>query len=233
MNSKTVAIHQPQYLPWIPYFDKILRSDFFILLDNVQFQKNGMQNRNQIKTPQGAVWLTVPIKHSFGQLISEVEISDVRSVVKHLKTVEMNYKKAPYYEQVFPMLASVVEKSPARLVNLNNELLFQLLKYLQYQGEIVLASDLDVEGEGSDLVLNICKEMKAKSYISGTGGKNYMNLTDFEKNRIQIVFQEFKEEEYPQMFEKIGFVKNLSIVDLLFNLGSKKSVQYIEEGRLN
>src|SRR3989338_2834285 len=214
MNSNTVTIHQPQYLPWIPYFDKILRSDFFVLFDNVQFQKNGMQNRNQIKTPQGAVWLTVPVKHSFGQLISKVEISDVKSVVKHLKTIEMNYKKAPYYFEVFPIISSVIEKPSTRLVDLNNELLFQFLKYLQYRGEIVLASDLGVAGEGSDLVLNICKKMKAKNYISGAGGKNYMNLSDFDQNQVQVVFQEFEEEEYPQMFGNIGFVKHLSIVDL-------------------
>jgi len=102
-----ITIHQSQYLPWLPYFDKVLRSNIFVILDDVQFQKNGVQNRNQIKTPNGVVWLTVPVRQKFGQLIREVEIADSKFVNKHLNAIKTSYGKAPFFKAMFEELASV------------------------------------------------------------------------------------------------------------------------------
>lgn len=231
MSAKTITIHQPQYLPWVPYFDKILRSDVFVILDNVQFQKNGLQNRNQIKTVNGVTWLTVPVQHSFGQAISETKIADQKQVHKHLKTIEMAYKKSPYYAEIIELVRPVIEADHTFLSNLNCELLGNFLGYLEYKGDVIKASELGVTGKGSDLVLNICKTLNADVYISGAGGKDYMKLEDFENSNIKVVFQEYKNVEYPQLFQEQGFVRDLSILDLLFNNG-KESIGFIEKGRI-
>ncbi|MBU1996568.1 MAG: WbqC family protein, partial [Candidatus Omnitrophica bacterium] len=95
-----VSIHQPQYLPWLGYFDKIIRSDVFVLLDNVQFKKNDWQNRNKIKTSQGAQWITVPIIHDFGQSISDTQTNNtVNWKEEHLKTLTINYSKSKYFKK--------------------------------------------------------------------------------------------------------------------------------------
>ena len=134
---KRVTIHQPQYLPWVPYFDKILRCDEFVFLDNVQFQKNGLQNRNQIKGSQGVQWLTIPVKHSFGQLICETQIANRRELNKHLKTLEMNYKKASYFDEVFALISDSYESASGNLSDFCCEIVIKLLNYLGYEGQVV------------------------------------------------------------------------------------------------
>ncbi len=94
-----VSVHQPQYLPWLGYFDKIERSDIFVFLDNVQFKKNEWQNRNKIKTSEGWQWLSVPVIHKFMQKISEVKINNtVWWGKKHLNALVTNYSKAPFFK---------------------------------------------------------------------------------------------------------------------------------------
>jgi hypothetical protein len=228
---KRITIHQPQYIPWVPYFDKILRCDEFVFLDNVQFQKNGLQNRNQIKGPQGVQWLTIPVKHSFGQLICETQIANRKELKKHLKTLEMNYKKAPCFDEVFALISDSCESTSSNLSDFCCEIIIKLLNYLGYEGQIVRNSDLGVEGKASNLVLNICQERESDIYISGQGGKNYLNLEKFINAGIQVEFQKYQSQEYQQCFSKAGFCKGLSIIDLLFNEG-KNSLAIIENGRI-
>lgn len=226
-----LTIHQPQYIPWVPYFDKVLYSDKFVLLDNVQFQKNGIQNRNQIKSPQGALWLTIPVKQNFGQLISETKIADIKQLEKHLKTIEQFYKKASYFQEVYGILKNSIDQKSDNLCSVSCNLISNFLDYMGYKGEVILASQLGCSGNASDLVLNICKALNVTEYVSGDGGKNYLNLQDFKKVGISILFQKFKSEEYAQCFSNIGFVPDLSALDLMFNLGSEKSVDYIKKCR--
>ncbi len=230
MLSDVVSIHQPQYLPWVPYFDKILQADRFVLLDNVQFQKNGLQNRNQIKTATGASWLTVPVSHHFGQLINETLIADPRALTKHLKTLALNYQKSPYFDQVAAFLFPILESPHENLCDLNIDIVTAILRYLNYQGEIVRASSLSCVGKGSDLVLNICKAMAAHIYLSGQGGRHYMVMEDFDTSGIVVRFQQYETVEYPQLYPETGFVRGLSVVDLLFNSGPE-STGIIEQGR--
>lgn len=231
MPEKIVSIHQPQYLPWVPYFDKILRADLFVLLDNVQFQKNGLQNRNQIKTPHGITWLTVPVKHHFGQLICQTEIADPSNLGKHLKTLEFAYRKSRFFDEIRALVTPVLEDHSNRLVDLNNTLIHNFLDYLGFTGEVVKASALDVTGEGSDLILNICRKLNATEYLSGAGGKNYMKIEEFERAGIRVVFQKYQNGVYPQLFAEQGFIPDLSVIDMLFNVG-KESRSLIEKGRL-
>ncbi len=216
---RKVTIHQPQYIPWPAYFDKILQSDVFVLLDNVQFQKNGVQNRNQIKTPQGKAWLTLPIKHSFGQLINEVEIDSDKSKIKHLRSLKMNYAAAPHFLEIYEIASSVLEGNSNLISSISIELIRKILYYLGYKGEIVLSSDISTKGKGSDLILELCMAIEADQYLSGSGGQNYLIPEDFETANIDIKFQQFHLLEYSQCFPKVGFIPDLSILDLLFNKG--------------
>ncbi len=119
-----VAIHQPNFWPWIAYFYKILRCDTFVFLDNVQYTKNSFINRNKIKTSQGYIWLTVPVSFNFGQKILEVKINnntDWRK--KHLKTLELNYKKAIFFEEIYEIIKEVYYKEEwLYLIDLNIDL---------------------------------------------------------------------------------------------------------------
>lgn len=216
---KRISIHQPQYIPWAPYFKKILSCDEFVFLDNVQFQKNGLQNRNKIKGPQGEQWLTIPVKHSFGQLISETKIVNKKELNKHLKTLEMNYKKAPFFNEIFDLILDSYINASDNISEFCCELTVKLLFYMGYKGQILKNSELGVEGKASDLVLNICKECKADIYLSGQGGKGYLDLEKFKKAWICVEFQEYQSQKYHQCFPKAGFCKDLSILDLLFNEG--------------
>lgn len=219
MAKRVVSIHQPQYLPWIPYFAKIVQSDVFVILDSVQFQKNGVQNRNQIKTAQGAAWLTVPVKHDFGQAIQDVEIADRHAVEKHIKTLQANYAKAPYFTEMAAVLNPILQQEHRHLVALNSSVLRAILTVLEYRGEVICASQLKSDGVASELIVNLCRAVHATEYLSGSGGKAYLQLDEFMRADIQVTFQSYPAWEYPQCFPKIGFVKDLSIVDLLYNVG--------------
>lgn len=233
MTPLTVTIHQPQYLPWIPYFDKILQSDVFVFLDHVQFQKNGLQNRNQIKTSQGALWLTVPVKQSLGTTIQDTEIANPMALSKHLKTIELNYSKALHYAEGMECLRSLGANLGNSLSLLNEMIIRDILGYLGYAGKIVKSSEMKVAGAGSDLILNICQELRATRYLSGAGGKNYMQMDTFSQANIEVVFQQYQAVTYPQLYEhKLGFIADLSIIDLIFNTG-KACLKIIESGRIH
>ena len=224
---RKVAIHQPQYIPWTAYFDKILQSDIFIFLDDVQFQKNGLQNRNQIKTPQGKAWLTLPVKHSFGQLINEVKIDSSQSKIKHLRSLEMNYARAPYFSEVYEMVSSILEEEDNSISHISIKLIEKILCYLEYKGEIVLSSDFSIQSKASNLILDLCVAVEAEQYLSGLGGQDYLVKSDFERGGIEVKFQQFSLPEYKQCFPKAGFIPDLSILDLLFNegVGSKDIIK--------
>lgn len=228
---KRITIHQPQYIPWVPYFDKILQCDEFVFLDDVQFQKNGLQNRNQIKGPQGSQWLTIPVKHNFRQLICETRIVSKKEVTNHLKTLGMNYKKAPYFDEIFALMTDCYEIMSDNLSDFCCALIVKYLDYLGYEGQILKSSDLNVDGKASDLVLSICMECQADIYLSGQGGKDYLDLEKFEEAEICLEFQNYQAQEYRQCFPEAGFCQNLSIIDLLFNEG-KNSLAIIENGRI-
>lgn len=217
------AIHQPQYFPWLGYFHKILSADVFILLDNVQFKKNDWQNRNKIKTPQGPQWLTVPVLHDFGQKISEVRIdnrTDWRS--SHLKSLKMNYAKAPYFKDYMPRLESILERSWESLSELNIAVTKLFADLFGIRTKMVLASDYQVTEESTQRLVDLCRAMGADGYLAGADGHKYMDLERFGASGIKLLTQEFRHPVYNQCWPKIGeqgFLSHMAAVDLLFNRG--------------
>jgi len=216
-----VSIHQPQYLPWLPYFQKIDESDLFILLDTVDFQKNGLQNRNQIKTAQGTHWLTVPVRQSLGQKIQDVKIDNsINWRRKHWQTILMSYRKASAFNLYEEELESILSREWELLSELNFELMTLMLRYLNIQTPILKSSKMKAKGSASELVLNLCKEVGAKQYLSGTGGKNYLEHDIFDKADIEISYQSLVyPNTYKQTFPKIDFINNLSALDIILNCG--------------
>lgn len=219
----TITIHQPEFLPWLGFFDRVQRSDIFVVLDDVGYQKNGFINRNKIKTKDGVKWLTVPVRdRSPNKKINEVIIdNDKKWKDSQLSLIRINYSSAPYFKEYYNFLESAFSKKWDKIADLDFYLIENIVKFLGIQTKIAKTSDLKVEGEKTERIVNICKRFGADAYLSGPGGKNYMDLSLFEKEGIKVIFQEFAHPEYEQQFINKSFLPYMSIVDLLFNSGPK------------
>jgi hypothetical protein len=216
-----VTIHQPEHLPWLGLFHKINMVDVYVVLDNVQFRKNYFQNRNKIRTKMGWCWLTVPVKIKFGQLIDEVLIDNRndRWKKKYWDTIYFSYKSQPFFNIYADTLRHIIYNDYERIEDLNFVLINTLLNFLAIKTKIVKASDLDVKGKGTSLLLDICLKTGATTYISGISGKEYLTVEDFAKSGIEVAYQEFHHPIYTQISEP--FVPCMSAVDLLFQYGEK------------
>jgi hypothetical protein len=215
-----VAIHQPEHLPWLGFFHKILAVDLFVLLDNVQFEKNYFQNRNKIRTTDGWSWLTIPASYTMETKIHEVKISySPRWKKKWYQSLFFSYKKAPFFEYYFQPLMELINKNWDYLSDLNIALIQILCDFLSIKVKMIRASELGVQGKSSALIASICKEVGAQIYLSGVSGKDYLKMADFDEIRTKVFFQEFHHPIYRQLHEP--FIPCMSIVDLLFNHGEK------------
>ena len=212
------AIHQPQYLPWLGYFDKIDRSDVFIFLDDVPFKKNEWQNRNRVRTRDGWQWLTVPVQHQFGQMIGAVQIDDHRPWRrKHWQALQTHYGRARDFAAVSPPFRQLYEREWAELSKLNMESVQLLCQAMGIGTPMRLASELAVPGAATDKLIGLCRAVGADTYLSGTGGRDYLDEEAFRRAGVRLVYQAFEHPAYAQAWD--GFVSHLSAVDLLFNCG--------------
>ena len=224
-----VSIHQPQYLPWLGYFDKIERSDVFVFLDNVQFKKNEWQNRNKIKTDQQWQWLTVPVIHKFGQKIREVEINNtVRWGKKHLTALMTHYSKAGFFKEHSAFFEQTYAQEWKSLADLNMHLIQYLTKALGISNtEFSISSAYESREEPTERLVDLCKEAEGDIYLSGRDGAKYLNLDEFEKDGIQVIFQDYDHPRYPQLYG--DFEPYMSVIDLLFNCGPE-SLSILKKG---
>jgi hypothetical protein len=211
-----VSIHQSQYLPWFPYFKKVAMADIFVVMDNVQYQKNGLQNRNKIRNHEGDFWLTIPVTGHLDDLILDKKIANDSWKQKHWKSIKASYSKAPYWNMYKDPLELLYEKKYFSLHEVNKNFFEFLLEMLCIRTKIVYLSELVATGTKSDLVLSICKELGASTYITGTGGKSYLIESDFEIENIKVEYIESISPEYTQY--QGDFIPDLSIIDMLFNV---------------
>jgi hypothetical protein len=227
-----IAIHQPNYLPWLGFFDKARIADTFVLLDNVQYPKGSVINRNKIKTKKGVIWIIVPVHHGRNSLINEVTTTDTGWEENHWKTLLFNYSRASHFDEFSRFFKDLYSKRWNRLVEMNETVIQYLLRSFNLHPRIVRASDLSVRGKGSRLLVDICKTLGDSEYLSGSGAKDYLDLTVFEREGITVKLQRFTSPTYSQLFGE--FVPDLSAVDYLFNCGSadfssKSAVEVIRE----
>jgi hypothetical protein len=212
-----VAIHQPNFVPWLGYFYKILRADVFVLLDDVQYTKNGFINRNRIKTPQGELWLTIPAAPKLDTLIKDVTVSDKNWTIKSLKTIKANYARAKHFGEVFDLVQKAIEPSPADLCGTNIRLIRALIDVLDLPCRIVEASTCPSDRKSDERLVDLVKAFGGDTYLSGYGGRNYQSEATFEQAGIACRYYDFKPSVYPQLWG--DFIPGLSILDCLFNCG--------------
>ncbi len=219
---KIAAIHQPQYLPYLGFFHKVAHCDVFIALDHVQFQKNGLQNRNRIKTgsKEGVQWITVPVRQRLGQAINEVQIeSSSQWQKKHWNALLSNYAGARCFRDYGDQVQRFLDAEYRNLSHLNMDLIMWCMEALEIRTPVVYSSQLEVEGRATELLVSICRAVGADAYLSGPGGSQYMELGLFEEADMRVLWQDFACPEYEQQFPAAGFVPNLSVIDALLNCG--------------
>ena len=226
-----VLVTQPNYIPWKGYFDLIAKVDKFVVLDDVQYTSRDWRNRNLIKTPQGTIWLNIPINKKNRILIKDVLIKDFNWVNDHLNKIERNYKKSRYFDSIFPALQETYQGlTSERLIDINIEIINFICRYLDIQTEISFSSDIkDKNLEKSHRILDICIENNATIYVTGSKSKNYIDENIFNSKKIRIEFEEF--ENYPSYDQLWGlFNEKVSVIDLLFNEGpnSYKFMKYVK-----
>lgn len=218
-----IAIHQPNYIPWLGYFYKLARAERFVFLDMVPCPDASFVNRNSIKTPNGAALLTIPVFKSgrSGQLINQVETDNAKKwSSRHLKILQFNYGRAPFFREVFARLEPHyrLRGDRSNLAQFNMRVIGEIASYLKIQTPTFCASALGVSGTKVNLNLDICKLLGATAYLAGLGAKNYQDDEPFRDAGIDPRYSPFRQEEYPQLFG--DFISNLSILDVVMNCGS-------------
>lgn len=225
-----VAIMQPTYLPWAGYFGLMMASDIFIFLDNVQFQKRGWQQRNQIKTLKGNLFLTVPVKtkNRYNQFVNEVEVDNSTDFKKnHFKSIEFNYNKTDFFKQYELELKEIYNKKYDRLVTLNYDLIYWIKEKLNIKTKLIKSSDFEKQGNKDELIANLVEKVNSKNYLFTEGSKDYiLDSKIFQYKKIKLTKFNFNIEAYKQQYE--NFLPHMSIIDLLFNLG-EKSQAYLKK----
>ncbi len=229
-----IAIAQPTYLPWLGYFDLLDQVDRFVLLDNVQFEKQSWQQRNRIKTPAGLQWLTVPVvfRGRLGQHIADVEIREPDFWRDHLRAIELNYRRAPFFERYFGEVSEQIRSHAAHrnLSQFTTGLFHWLRNTIGIGTPVVQASNLRVEGKRTELLGDICRSLGANIYLSPLGSAEYLlnELTILTERGIEVTFQHYEHPEYKQLFPP--FQPYASVLDLLFNEGDD-ALSVIRSGR--
>jgi len=218
-KTKTLAVLQPGYIPWLGFFDQLDRSDVFVFYDDVQYDKNGWRNRNRIKTPSGPMWLTVPVKSvALSQLIKDTEIDDTQQWrKKQINTIEQFYKKAPYFQQYFGDFRELLSNSWPNIAELD----IAVIKYFAAQLGIVTtlcrSSELDIGGDKNERLINLCRHFNVNRYLTGNAAKTYLATDLFATEGVEVCWQDYFHPEYPQLHG--DFVPYLSTLDLLLNCG--------------
>jgi hypothetical protein len=217
-----VSAHQPNFAPWLGFFDKALHSDVLVLLDTVQFIKRGYQNRARVKAAGGPQWLTVPVisKGRYDQATRDVEIDETarwRSV--HLRTLQSILAKAPHRDEVFDVVEPVYARTDVhRLVDLNVALIRAVADRLGIPTRLVLASELELEGSSTRLMVSLTAAVGGDVYLSGPTGRKYLEPELFDAAGLELRYHSFDVFEYPQLHG--AFEPGLSCLDYLANCGS-------------
>jgi hypothetical protein len=233
-----VSGHQPAYLPWLGLLHKASLCDVFVYMDDVQFLDRDFNHRNRVLSPSGHVlWLTVPVarKASPSNLLKDMLIQKEHSArtwqQKHWATLRSCYGKCAYFKNYAPFFEWLyLENTWERIADLNLTILQKAFEWFDIQARVDIASEHNFSGIKSDLVLEHCRRFNAKTLVTGTHGRDYIALHDFENLGIKVIFQDYKHPEYSQRTMK-EFVPRLSFVDLLFNYGSDSAI-IMKEGNL-
>ena len=232
------AIMQPTYMPWLGYFDLMDKVDIFVYLDNVQLVKRSWQVRNRIKTSQGELFLTIPIKKTDSRkriLIKDAVINDDENWrYKHIRSIELAYKKSPYFDEVFPVIKRLICNDIVFLGDFNVNLIEEIRRRIGISSFTVRSSLLgNMFGKKDELLANICDAVKADVYISPIGSAVYIEKNEsggaLVKRGIDLYYHNYEHPVYEQI--NGAFRPYMGIVDLLFNVGFEQALSVIRSGR--
>lgn len=218
-----VVILQPSYIPWRGYFDQIRRSDIFVFYDDIQYDKHGWRNRNQIKTHQGKQWLTIPV-HTKG-VTNGTSIKDIRIdwskpwAKNHLKSLTISYSRAPYFKECLPLLEAIYRRRDEFLADFTIGTSFLLAHELGFTStRFMRSSELaGIQGQKTDRVINVLKRVGATHYLCGPSASSYMEPEKFESAGISFEYMQYNYPVYKQLHPP--YDPNVSILDLLFMTG--------------
>ena len=218
---KTASIVQSSYLPWKGYFDLIRDADIFIFYDDIQYTKNDWRNRNRIKGPNGAFWLTIPVpKNSVNLKINEVVIENSEWQKKHLKSIRECYSGAKFFDEYFPFFEDFYARNQWRFLSeMNQVLIKQISAWLGLTTPFAASSDFDLAGQKTDRLIQLLQQVGAEQYVSGPSAKAYLEEEKFLRAGIRLLYKNYDYPMYPQLRGK--FVHEVSIIDLLFNTGDQ------------
>jgi len=225
----SVAIHQPHYMPWLGYLAKWAVADVFVFLDTVQYEKNGWQNRNRVKTAAGPRWLTVPVHARLGMPIAEVTVDAAQPWrERHLRAIEQAYAAAPHFERHHDALRHLYTTEWPRLAPLAVATAQCLASAVGIATPTRLASALAITAtDPTERLVDLCRAVGADTYLAGRDGALYMNLTRFAAAGIRVLYQTYEHPAYAQLHGE--FVPNCSALDLLLTHGDS-SLEILRSG---
>lgn len=230
-----ITIHQPEHLPWLGLYNKIAKSEMFVILDSVQYEKNYFQNRNRILGTNGVQWMSIPVSnkgHMDGSIKTTLIATDPKNMKwkeKYLQTIKQSYGKYPHFNEVFPLLEKAINIDTPYLADINIEIIKTFCDALDIHPIYVKSSDLEIDGLKSDLILSICKKIEATLYIAGPSGRDYLNMESFKEAGIEVKFNDYHHPVYQQK-RTDEFISHLSGLDLFMNVGFKEAKRIIMEG---
>ncbi|WP_298258725.1 WbqC family protein [Bradyrhizobium sp.] len=223
--SRTAVIHQPDFLPYLGFFERLLHADVFVLLDSVQYvnSSRGWTHRDKIKTPNGAKWISISVNSVPRDTpICEIELSDhVDWRTNHLNLLRENYRKSPHFAEIFPEIEQLYACRCTKLSDFNRASIELLMRLFDIRIETVTATSLFPDGKSNELLVNILKKIGADRYLSGSGAKAYFRPEPFAAAGVEVLWQDFQHPVYTQLHG--DFVPYLSSIDLLLNCGADQS----------
>lgn len=227
-----LAVMQPYLFPYIGYFQLIYAADLFLIYDDVAYIKQGYINRNSILSSNGVTRFTLPVPGASSyKLISELAFSG--DVSKVIKTIEQSYSKAPYFEDVFPVIRRTLELSDRTIASVCQKSYEEIFSYLGLEKQFKKTSELDYDRSASarDRLIALCQQFGADSYINSPGGRKLYAKQDFAEKGIDLKFVDSLPMKYSQGVKE--FVPNLSIIDMLMNCSPSQVIENMERYELS
>lgn len=212
-KKKYVAIHQPECLPWLGFFNKMMLADEYIILDDVQYCKRNFQNRNQIQINERKLFLTLPVKCPLNSLIKDVKISNTPFDTKHLTTIQRAYSKEEKFKEFFPLLENLYRQKHNFLLDFNMAFIASIREYLSIDTPIHFSSKFDVKSNKTQRILDLIESVSGTNYITGTVSLNYLDPDLFNQRHISLKIHTMNPSYVNK--RKRQFLSHLSIIDLL------------------
>lgn len=230
--DEIVVIHQPDFMPYLGFFDRLNKADIYVIFDNVQYVRSsrGWTSRDKIKTQKGERWITVGTKKAARDTaINRILLSeDFDWRDEHINLIRENYKNSPFYDEIIPYISELYSYKCEYMMDFNIESIKMLMKLFDIQIRFVMASDLQPEGKNNALIIDIMKRLGCKKYLSGVGARGYYVPELYEEAGIEVIWQNFAHPVYPQQFG--AFIPYLSSIDMLFNCGIERSREILKSG---